>query len=301
MVQKIMFSLVIPLGETRGANVLKSIEKLEYNKRKFEVIVERGPNPSKNRNKGIKKSKGDFIIFLNGHSFLEKAYLKKTEKFFKKYSHADIVGGSQLSPKTENLFEKFSEAVVTSNFAAFKVNKRYKIQKNVITDADETFLTSANLCVKKKVFEKISGFDERLWPGEDPEFIFRAKKNNFKVFYNPEMIIFNKRRPTFSLFCKQFFNYGYTRPKKNKISKDFKLVFFIPLLFSLYFMFLPLISLVNFLFIVPFIIYVGLSILFGLIDSIRQKIFLGIFVLPFLFLFLHLSYGIGMIAGYFNR
>lgn len=294
------FSLIIPVAPNRDAEILDSIKRLDYSKKDLEIIIEKGKNPSENRNKGIKKAKGDFIVFLDDDAQVKEDYLKKIKEFFNKYSLTDIVGGPQLTLKEESFFGKISGIIFVSNFGAFRVNKRY-IQGQINLNADETFLTSANLCVKKSVFKKIDGFDVSLFPGEDPEFIFRAKKFGLKVAYNPEMIIYHKRRGDFPGFCKQIFKYGFTRPKKNKISKKTNLFFLIPMLFSIYFLFLPTLSLASYSLLLPFLLYIVLSIIFALYDSIKNKVFVGLFILPFLYIFTHLSYGLGMLAGYFEN
>ena len=293
------FSLIIPIAPWRNPEILKSIDKLDYLKKDFEVIVEKGKNPSKNRNNGIKKSKGEILIFLDDDATINKDYLNKIEDFFKEYKEIDIVGGPQLTPKEDNFFAKISGIVLTSNFGAFKVNKRYKKGK-IVLDVDETSLTSANLCIKKEVFNKIKGFDVSLYPGEDPELLDRAKKTGLKLAYNPEIIIYHKRRSNFSSFCKQIFKYGFVRPKKNKISKGTPLLFIIPMVFTIYFMFIPLLTLINFLFFIPFFAYVFLALIFSFYDSMSNRTLIGFFILPFLYLFTHLSYGIGMLAGYFD-
>lgn len=294
------FSLIIPVAPWREAEILKSINNLDYPKKKFEVIVEKGKNPSENRNNGIKKSSGEILVFLDDDATIEKSYLNKIENFFKEHKEIDIAGGPQLTPDEDNFFARISGIVLTSNFGAFKVSKRYKKTKLVL-DVDETFLTSANLCIKKEVFNKINGFDVSLYPGEDPELLSRAKKEGLKLAYSPEIIIYHRRRANFSSFCKQIFKYGFVRPKKNKISKGTPLLFAIPMFFALYFIFLPLLTLISFLFFIPFFAYVFLALIFSLYDSITNKTLVGFFILPFLYLFTHLSYGIGMIAGYFNR
>lgn len=294
------FSLVIPVAPYRKAEILDSLKKLDYPKKDFEIIVESGKNPSENRNRGIERARGNLIIFLDDDASVEKDYLRKIDNFFKKYPGIDIVGGPQLTNKGEKFFARISGIVLTSNFGAFKVNKRYS-SGEVNLNADETFLTSANLCTKKKIFEKIEGFDIHLFPAEDPEFISRAKKSGLKIAYDPEMTIYHKRRDNFSSFCKQFFKYGFVRPQKNKISGETGFIFIVPMIFSVYFLFLPTLSLLNHFFITPLIAYIFLAIVFALYDSIKNKSFIGIFILPFLYLFIHLTYGLGMIAGYFSK
>ena len=118
---------------------------------------------------------------------------------------------------------------------------------------------------------------------------------------SPEIIICHRRRSNFSSFCKQIFKYGFVRPKKNKISRGTPLLFMIPMFFAIYFMLIPLLTLINFLFFVPLFAYILLALVFSIYDSIKNKRLIGFFILPFLYLFTHLSYGIGMLAGYFDK
>jgi len=57
----------------------------------------------------------------------------------------------------------------------------------------------------------------------------------------------------------------------------------------------------EFLWIVPFIAYLVLIFLFSLYDSLSNKDFKAIFILPFIYPMIHLSYGIGMIYGYIKK
>ena len=297
---KIKFSLVIPVAPWRNPEILKSLSTLKYDKNKYEIIVEKGKNASENRNKGIQRSLGETIVFLDDDAIIKEDYLEKLEKFLTQHPNIDVVGGPQLSPKPKNMFERFSGMVLASNFGAFRVNKRYKETK-LETNANEIYLTSANLCVKKIIFNRIGGFNKNLWPGEDPEFIVRAKKAGMRIAYNPELIVYHKRRGDFAGYCKQIFKYGFTRPRLNRISGETKFFFLIPMIFSIYFLLLPLLSLINIIFIIPLIAYLLLSVIFSVYDSARNGSVTSFFVLPFLYLFTHLSYGIGMLVGYFAR
>lgn len=291
------FSLVIPVAPWRNAEIIGSIKTLDYDKKKFEIIIEKGTNASENRNKGIKKSKGDWIVFLDDDALIDKSFLKNAEEFIKSNPDVSIFGGPQLNPEKEGLFEKISGIALTSNFGAFKVNKRYKKGEESF-NVDETYLTSANLCVKKEVFNKIGNFNTSLYPGEDPEFISRAKKSGLKIAYSPKIVIFHKRRDNLKSFCKQIFNYGVVRPKRNKILQETKFFFLIPMFFVIYLLFLPLLILLNKLFIIPLLVYITLSIIFSLYDSITNKNLISFFILPLIYLIIHITYGFGMLIGY---
>lgn len=308
------FSLVIPIAPERNAEIIESIKRLDYPKDKFEVIFERGLNPSENRNRGADKAKGEIIVFLDDDAEIHKDYLKNLEKFLKKYPEIDVVGGPQLTPSTDKGFAKISGYALSSFFGVWKVSNRYAGKKEIL-GADEIDLTSANLACKKQIFNKIK-FDRRLFPGEDPKFISDAKKQGFKVAYSPKIILYHKRRATIKGLMKQVFNYGKTRPAKESFNETLKRpFFFIPTLFIVYLIILYSFivsnltitgniinsgSYLNLLFL-PLIIYIALNLIFSIYDSINNNDFKVILILPFIYPLIHLSYGMGMIYGYLGK
>ncbi|MBS3124569.1 glycosyltransferase [Candidatus Woesearchaeota archaeon] len=310
------FSLIIPVAPDRNIEILNSIKNLDYPKPEFHVIVVRGRNPSENRNRGALRALGEIIVFLDDDGVLERDYLKKAEEFFDKNKEIDIVGGPQLTPKDEKGFAKISGYALSSKFGAWKVSKRYYCSQEK-HGVDETCLTSANLLCRRKVIERIK-FEPKLFPGEDPKFISDARKQGFNIAYSPDIIIYHRRRNTTGSLIKQIFNYGKVRPEKEKFLETLKMPFFlVPSFFAVYLMLLifsiifrPSIAIaaikldkiaLEFLWIVPFIAYLVLIFLFSLYDSLSNKDFKAIFILPFIYPMIHLSYGIGMIYGYIKK
>lgn len=300
------FSLVIPVAPYRNAEILSSIAKLDFPKKEYEVIVENGTNPSANRNNGFEKSKGKIIVLLDDDAVLEEDYLRKVEEFFETHPEVDVVGGPQLTPKNEKGFAKISGYALSSKFGAWKLSNRYSSQKEVL-DVDETALTSANLICKREVMEKVK-FDLNLFPGEDPKFISDAKKEGFRVAYSPKIILYHRRRGTVKELIKQISNYGKTRTKKEKFSDTMKNPFFIfPSMFVIYLVInliailIPVFNKFAILFSIPLLIYLLLGLIFTLYDSARNKDVKAIFILPFIYPLIHISYGWGMIMGYLEK
>ena len=54
---KMRFSLIIPVAPYRNAEILNSVKELDYPKRDFEVLVEKGVGASKIGMRGLKKPK----------------------------------------------------------------------------------------------------------------------------------------------------------------------------------------------------------------------------------------------------
>jgi len=293
------YSLIIPIAPGRKAEILKSIKELNYSKDDLEIISITGTNPSINRNLGSLKSKGQILIFLDDDAILDKEYLNVLDNFLIRNKEIDIVGGVQLTPKGSGYFERSSGYALASLFGAWKLSKRYS-SKSEELDSSETSITSANLVCKKEVMNKIE-FDKDLFPGEDPKFILDAKKNNFKVAYNPKLIIYHKRRESISKLIKQIFLYGKVRPKLESFSSTLrKPFFFIPSLFAIYFSYIIVNRFLfrfNLLIYFPLILYIILGIIFSFYESVKNKDLSSIFILPFIFLTIHLSYGVGIIYG----
>ncbi len=314
------FSLVIPVAPYRDAEILDSIKEIDFPKKDYEIIIEKGSNASENRNNGFKKSKGQIIVFLDDDGIINEDLLENADKFFKEYPEIDIVGGPQLTPKNEKGFAKISGYALSSKFGGWSTSNRYE-KKKLNLDVDDTYLTSAIMFCKRKIMEKIR-FDTSLWPGEDPKFIMDAKKEGFKIAYNPDLIIYHRRRPTIKGLAKQIFGYGKVGPSKESFKEIIKRPFFlVPSAFLIYltglFIFLEynfgmiltgkvISSEINQIplpsyFFFPLILYLILNLFFSFYESLKNKDLRGIFILPFIFPIIHLSYGYGWIYGYWKK
>ncbi|MFH1210167.1 MAG: glycosyltransferase family 2 protein [archaeon] len=292
--KELKFSIIIALAPDRKISILDSLNKLDYPRSDYEIIVKKGLNPSVNRNEGIKESKGEILAFLDDDAIVHRDLLKNAEEFLKNNKDIGIVGGPQLTPKSDNFFAKISGYVLESKFGTYTMSNRYKIGK-LNLDADETSITSANCFVRKTVFNKIKGFNPILFPGEDPEFFGRAKRSGIKIVYNPDLIIYHKRRSNLFDFCKQIYKYGKVRILKEKLNKNnIKLVFIIPTMFTIYMILSPLLVYFNIIFLLPIMLYFLISLVFSLYISMKKDI-LALPFLPFLFFLIHFSYGLGML------
>lgn len=315
------FSLIIPVAPERGAEIIKSINDLDYPESDFEVVVARGTNTSENRNRGARLARGDIVVFLDDDATIPDDYLRKAEAFFEKYPDVDIVGGPQLTLKEEQGFSRFSWYALSSIFGAWKTSTRYAVRKTMF-HVDETAVSSANLLCRKRVLEVVA-FDTGLFPGEDPKFIADAGKSGFNIAYSPTILLYHRRRPTLTTFMQQIFSYGKTRPQKETIRETMRMPFFFaPSLFLLYLIGLgalialrpqlvgevleisgelretPLLGKIIFS---PLMIYAISAVFFGIYDSARNHDHKAVFVLPFIYPAIHLSYGLGMIWGYCKK
>lgn len=115
-------------------------------------------------NKGIKYSKGDYIIFLNADDFFFKDALKNI--------------GVHLS-KIEDIFA-FDIAMLNEDYQYLKIIRRSEISKHSV--GNPVILTPA-LVFKRSVFEKLGIFDTGFVICADYDMIARVVKSNLKIKY----------------------------------------------------------------------------------------------------------------------
>lgn len=295
MKSKIKLSIVIALAPWRSAEILQYLKKQTYKKKLFEIIIEKGLNVPDNRNNGVKRAKGELIVFLDDDAIITQDFLQKVEDFFTKYKEIDILGGPQLTPESDKTFARVSGYALTDPFGS-PVNKRYR-KAPLTLNADNTYITGANFVCKKKVFNKLN-FNRNVYPADEGNFLIKAKKEGFKIAYSPEIFVFHRRRPDFSSLAKQIFDYGKSKPKQNILSELLKKPFhIIPSIFLLYLFTLPLLLIFSNIAILPLLVYLLLSLTFTLYHSIRNVSLATLFLLPFIYLTIHISYGLGFIIG----
>jgi glycosyltransferase involved in cell wall biosynthesis len=128
--------------------------------------VIKGGLPAKGRNEGAKIAKGDLFLFLDADTILPANFF---EKILKESKERNLdVASFCLEPQTKNWFEKFL-------FEAF-YNLPILISEKFLAHGAQAIL------VKREIFEKVSGFDEKIKFSEDHSFVRKAKKNsNFGI------------------------------------------------------------------------------------------------------------------------
>lgn len=284
-------TLIVPAPINGEVEALNSAET-----QGLHIEICRGKNPPQNRNNGISLAKTRLVGFTNAHTILKSDWRKRAEQLFRDHPEVHIFGGPQLTFPDEPLFACASGIALAEAFATGAMSQRYKKGKFTI-GVDESWLTSANLVCRKEVFDKVR-FDERIYPGEDPKFLADAKEAGFVIAYDPELIVYNRRRPNSRALAKQIFEYGRTRIQKDGAGILLRNPMFAgPPAFLVYLALLPLSALVTSWAFVPVALYFLLSIIISFKGAFRERVPAAAFVLPWIFLVIHLSYGAGVLYG----
>lgn len=248
-------------------------------------------------NLGIDNSRGNFISILGAHSIYDKNYLANSYSLFLKHPEADCTGGPIISDG-KTTFGKAAAMAMSHPLGVGNAKHRFPDYEGYAEGA--CFPT-----FRKKVFEKIGKYDERLIKNQDDELNFRLSKSGGKVYISPDASATYFVRNTSLSLVKQYYHYGFWRvavTRKHKQPIAIRQI--IPALFVIIFC-LSLISLVLlpseykvFGFAVP-VLYFG-ALLITTLTLIGKKNIVVLSLFPIAVTILHFSYGIGFIAGCFS-
>lgn len=138
-------------------------------------------------NFGAKHAKGDYLLFLNNDTkVLDNGILGMID-FLNSRPTVGIIGGKMenenMTPQASTgRFYTFFNAILMI-FSMQRLGLVYNSPKN-ITKTD--WVSGSSLMIRKALFDKIGGFDEKIFMYmEDVELCFRAKKAGFSTYYYP--------------------------------------------------------------------------------------------------------------------
>jgi len=174
---------------------------------KLKIITTGNIGPSEKRDIGIENSKSDIIAFLDDDTYPVSDWL---DNAIKNFSDPEIaaVGGPAVTPDSDNLLQKSSGLVYSSYFASGQYVYRYVPKKKIFIDD----YPSCNFIVRREIIEKIGGFSNCFWPGEDTVLCLKITKElGKKIIYDPNVLVYHHRRELFIPHLKQVANYGLHR------------------------------------------------------------------------------------------
>ncbi|MFH1751750.1 MAG: glycosyltransferase [archaeon] len=291
-------TVIVPIAPNQKPKTLETLKKIVKPKNtEIELLISYGNHPSIQRNKALKQAKGEIIFFFDDDMVLDKNILVEALKTFGKNEKIMVVGGPALTTSRDSFKQKSFGFVLSSFFGACGMSSRYKAE-GTEREAGEEDLILCNLAARKKLFEKVGFFNEVLYPNEENEYFNRVKKAGLKLIYNPKMIASRSQRKNLRAFVKQLFRYGKGRAEHFIVSPEyFKPLFVVPSVFTLYLFSLLFFNSAWYLSLLG--LYVIADLFFSLRIMLEKKSIFGGIVSAFLFPILHVSYGIGFIAGLF--
>lgn len=145
----------------------------------FKFVEKKCKNVSQARNLGASKATGEYLIFLDADGEVSINFLTEIKKKIDKYQVCALTVWNRS--KKKNLTGKIILALLNLNMTLFQ-----KIKPGA---------SGTCIIIKKTVFEKIKGFNESIFFGEDFDLIQKTHKKGakFAVFPTPYFFVSIRR------------------------------------------------------------------------------------------------------------
>lgn len=287
------FSVIIPVKPGGYVAACLHLRKIMPDDSRYEILLAEGSAPSQQRNRAAKEAIGDVLYFLDDDSLILPENLALCSGDMSDPSVA-VVGGPSLTPEGDSWLQQLFGSALASAFGSGAVHYRYHAHGNTRVTTDKELIL-CNLAVRRSLFIELGGFNERLYPNEENEFLGRVAAAGYTLLHDPSMIVFRSQRRTLKAFIRQMFSYGRGRGQQTLLTASFSFTSFIPLFFVVYIV-LALICIKYVLLLVPLVIYLCATFLSSL------QVLLGTgrlyaLLLPGIYLLMHIVNGVGLLWG----
>ena len=247
-------------------------------------------------NVAINNFKGDALSRIDAHATIKEDFIENVVNRLNEGEN--IVGGPRtciidpVTKWTKTLLQTENSLFGSSINASRRETKEKKYVK-----------TMFHATYRREVFEKAGQFNENLKRTEDNELHYRMREQGYKFCFCPEIQSSQYARMSFGAMLQQKYSNGFWIGKTFKYNyKCLSIFYFAPIGFLLALLATTVLSCFGYWW--PLVVLVGLYGLFAVGNTILTIVKEGFSIyqltMPFLFLLLHLSYGVGTLFGLFS-
>lgn len=241
-------------------------------------------------NIGLRHAHGAIIVRVDGHCEIAPDYVSRCVEALEQ-TGADNVGGL-MQAVSDNRIGRAIALATSSPFGVGGARFHYATEPGWV---DTVYLGA----FRREVFERVGGFDEEMVRNQDDEFNFRLTQAGGKVWLDPTIRSTYYNRTSLRKLWRQYFQYGFYKvrviQKRNAVASWRHLIpamFILSLGVSVLLGLVRRRSLITYSVITPYALTnVGSSLWVA-----RQSLLLTPLI-ALAFLVLHLSYGLGFLAG----
>lgn len=247
-------------------------------------------------NVALKNYTGEAILRVDAHANIPTDFVEKNVRIIE--NGENICGGKVISlPAKDTLWADTVNAAENSMFGGSFAKFRHS-EKVCYMD------TIAFAMYKREVFEKVGFYNEKLARTEDNEMHYRMRQAGYKFYYDPAIESTRTTRASFKALLKQKYLNGYWIGKTLKVCPCcFTFYHFVPAVFVIGILITAVLAIAG----LPLLCEImwgayGIATIMmaiaAFIKSSKKSLYYAL--LPFMYLALHVGYGIGTIIGVIN-
>jgi GT2 family glycosyltransferase len=191
---------------------------------RIQVLTTPGIGPSRGRNLGIARAAGEYVAFTDGDCVCEPNWIRELLRGFDGNPDVVGVGGSQRTPPDDSPYGK----QVGAFLRAFGFASEYIRAGETTSIVEVEHNPTCNVAYRRTVFERVGGFLEWLWPGEDVELDLRVRRSGLRLMYNARAIVDHHRPDTPGKFRRMMLRYGEAQGILVRMYGPFRTIQFMP-------------------------------------------------------------------------
>lgn len=243
-------------------------------------------------NLAISKARGKYIIRLDAHSYFYPDYIEKCVHYLDT-TDADNVGGIAETQASGFVGQAIAK-MLSTRFGVGGSNFR-------VGDGDRFVDTVPFGAFRREIFDKVGLFNTKLLRSEDNEMNSRIRQNGGNIWLAEDIRFKYYCRDTVSEILKMGLQNGnalFFTLKENP--KAMSIRHFVPFLFLLSIIILPLLSIFSEVFALLFLFEIGVYVLLDLFFSFANDCSKYGIVTIWLYPAFHIAYGFGSLIGMFG-
>ncbi len=188
---------------------------------RIRVITRSRGGPSAGRNAAVAASQAEFVAFTDSDCLVERDWLSRLLECFQT-EEVVAAGGSQKSPADESAFgRRVQSFLVGAGWIG-----EYTRQSGGVRRVSHN--PTCNVIYRRSAFEKLGGFLEGFWPGEDVELDYRLLKSGGKIVFTPQAVVYHYRPADFSAFLRMMERYGWAQGVLVRLHGFFRPIQYLP-------------------------------------------------------------------------
>lgn len=274
--------------------------KVDINIPKAKLILtgHKRTGPAEKRDLGLKYAKGEICAFIDDDAYPDQDWLKNAVGHFQDTRIA-AVGGPGLTPVEDKFWEQITGLIYRSYFCGGPTQHRFvKAKKEFVTD-----YPAYNLLVKTNILRKIGGYGSYFYGGEDTFLCLKIIREEYKILYDPEVVVYHHRRPLFFGYLKQIANVGKHRGyfAKHFPETSRQIGYFMPSVLFVGFWSGMIISIYNPAVRFMYILTTALLFILGILSVIRKTNLVNALLVSIGIFLTHMCYGAYFIVGLIEK
>lgn len=173
------------------------------------VTIEGVAGLAKARNQGWRKSKGEYVAYIDDDAIASPDWVSNILSFIKKHPEVVAFGGPYSSSNQPELPAWIPKELTTMEVAAKKPRPIH---------IPFEWLTGTNMIFRRDILQKLGGFDESLGVtpnrrayGEETDLLIRIHNAGHKIWYDPKIKVlheFSKQKQSLYFLLKDQFTHG---------------------------------------------------------------------------------------------